>query len=87
MTEADEPTFSMMLTAEQREIRDWVHNFAADVIRPAAIARCSSRMLFSKGSNAAASAFGADAATASVAATDFRNRRRDGVVTRSMIRP
>ena len=36
MTEADEPTFSMMLTAEQREIRDWVHNFAADVIRPAA---------------------------------------------------
>jgi alkylation response protein AidB-like acyl-CoA dehydrogenase len=32
----EEPTFSLELAAEQREIRDWVHNFAADVIRPAA---------------------------------------------------
>ncbi|MFL6238932.1 MAG: acyl-CoA dehydrogenase family protein [Actinomycetes bacterium] len=32
----DEPTFSLQLTAEQKEIRDWLHNFAADVIRPAA---------------------------------------------------
>ena len=37
MTEpAEEATFSLELTQEQREIRDWVHNFAADVIRPAA---------------------------------------------------
>src|SRR4051812_27333265 len=28
--------FSLELNEEQREIRDWVHNFAADVIRPAA---------------------------------------------------
>src|SRR3954468_20504370 len=28
--------FSLKLTDEQREIRDWVHNFSADVIRPAA---------------------------------------------------
>src|SRR4051795_7411024 len=32
----DEPTFSLQLTAEQKEIRDWLHQFAADVIRPAA---------------------------------------------------
>jgi alkylation response protein AidB-like acyl-CoA dehydrogenase len=40
MTEAadssTESPFSLELSAEQREIRDWVHNFAADVIRPAA---------------------------------------------------
>jgi alkylation response protein AidB-like acyl-CoA dehydrogenase len=28
--------FSLELNEEQREIRDWVHNFAAEVIRPAA---------------------------------------------------
>jgi alkylation response protein AidB-like acyl-CoA dehydrogenase len=37
MTEpTEEPSFNLSLTAEQREIRDWVHNFAAEVIRPAA---------------------------------------------------
>ncbi|HUA10403.1 MAG TPA: acyl-CoA dehydrogenase family protein [Solirubrobacteraceae bacterium] len=30
------PVFSLSLSDEQREIRDWVHGFAADVIRPAA---------------------------------------------------
>ncbi|MEV0290983.1 acyl-CoA dehydrogenase family protein [Kribbella sp. NPDC050820] len=29
-------TFSLALNQEQREIRDWAHTFAADVIRPAA---------------------------------------------------
>ncbi|MDX6286053.1 MAG: hypothetical protein QOG53_1538 [Frankiales bacterium] len=33
---SDEPTFTMELSAEQREIRDWIHTFAVDVIRPAA---------------------------------------------------
>lgn len=28
--------FSLELTEEQRELRDWVHGFAADVVRPAA---------------------------------------------------
>ncbi|MEV0838809.1 acyl-CoA dehydrogenase family protein [Actinocatenispora sera] len=28
--------FSMELTEEQRDLRDWVHGFAADVVRPAA---------------------------------------------------
>jgi acyl-CoA dehydrogenase len=29
-------TFSMALTQDQKDIRDWVHGFAADVMRPAA---------------------------------------------------
>src|SRR5438270_2873165 len=29
-------TFSLALTQEQKDIRDWVHGFAADVVRPAA---------------------------------------------------
>jgi acyl-CoA dehydrogenase len=29
-------TFSMGLTQDQKDIRDWVHGFAADVVRPAA---------------------------------------------------
>lgn len=29
-------TFSLELTEEQRDLRDWVHGFAADVVRPAA---------------------------------------------------
>ena len=28
--------FSMDLSADVREMRDWVHEFAADVVRPAA---------------------------------------------------
>src|SRR5437764_6411537 len=37
MTEPNgEPTFSLQLTDEQKEIRSWLHQFAADVIRPAA---------------------------------------------------
>jgi alkylation response protein AidB-like acyl-CoA dehydrogenase len=36
MTEATEPTFSLELSADQREIRNWLHDFAAEVIRPAA---------------------------------------------------
>src|SRR5690606_30358310 len=28
--------FSLALTEEQRDLRDWVHGFAADVVRPAA---------------------------------------------------
>jgi acyl-CoA dehydrogenase len=31
-----EATFSMALTQDQKDIRDWVHGFAADVMRPAA---------------------------------------------------
>jgi acyl-CoA dehydrogenase len=31
-----EVTFSLALTQDQKDIRDWVHGFAADVIRPAA---------------------------------------------------
>jgi acyl-CoA dehydrogenase len=33
---ADETTFSLELTQDQKDIRDWVHGFAADVVRPAA---------------------------------------------------
>src|SRR5712691_2332093 len=29
-------TFSMQLSQDQKDIRDWVHGFAADVVRPAA---------------------------------------------------
>jgi acyl-CoA dehydrogenase len=29
-------TFSLQLTQDQKDIRDWVHGFAADVVRPAA---------------------------------------------------
>ncbi len=33
----DEPfPFNLDLSDEQRDIRDWVHGFAADVVRPAA---------------------------------------------------
>lgn len=28
--------FSLELTDEQRELREWVHGFARDVVRPAA---------------------------------------------------
>ncbi len=31
-----EVSFSLALTQEQKDIRDWVHGFAADVIRPGA---------------------------------------------------
>ncbi len=31
-----EPVFSLELTQDQKDIRDWVHGFAADVMRPAA---------------------------------------------------
>ncbi len=30
------PSFSLELSQDQRDIRDWVHGFAADVVRPAA---------------------------------------------------
>ena len=30
------PEFSLDLNDEQRDLRDWVHGFAADVVRPAA---------------------------------------------------
>src|ERR1039457_1173328 len=30
-----ETTFSLELSQDQKDIRDWVHGFAADVIRPA----------------------------------------------------
>jgi len=32
----EEATFSLALTQDQKDIRDWVHGFAADVVRPAA---------------------------------------------------
>ena len=32
----NEAAFSLDLTEEQRDLRDWVHGFAADVVRPAA---------------------------------------------------
>jgi acyl-CoA dehydrogenase len=32
----EEATFSLELTQDQKDIRDWVHGFAADVVRPAA---------------------------------------------------
>src|SRR6202034_3698124 len=31
-----EVSFSLALTQDQKDVRDWVHGFAADVIRPAA---------------------------------------------------
>ena len=30
------PTFTLELTQDQKDVRDWVHGFAADVVRPAA---------------------------------------------------
>ncbi|HEY4896209.1 MAG TPA: acyl-CoA dehydrogenase family protein [Solirubrobacteraceae bacterium] len=33
---AADTTFSLALTQDQKDIRDWVHGFAADVVRPAA---------------------------------------------------
>src|SRR3954462_6737525 len=33
---AAEPTFSLALTQDQKDIRDWVHGFAEGVVRPAA---------------------------------------------------
>src|ERR671927_201769 len=33
---AAEPTFSLALTQDQKDIRDWVHGFAENVVRPAA---------------------------------------------------
>ncbi len=33
---ADQATFSLALTQDQKDIRDWVHGFAAGVMRPAA---------------------------------------------------
>jgi acyl-CoA dehydrogenase len=33
---SEEVTFSLELTQDQKDIRDWVHGFAADVVRPAA---------------------------------------------------
>jgi len=33
---APSPAFTLEVTDDQREIRDWVHGFAADVVRPAA---------------------------------------------------
>ena len=35
-TAGQEVTFSLQLTQDQKDIRDWVHGFAADVMRPAA---------------------------------------------------
>ena len=32
----DQPTFSLELTQDQKDIRDWVHGFAENVVRPAA---------------------------------------------------
>jgi acyl-CoA dehydrogenase len=34
--ESAETSFSLSLTQDQKDIRDWVHGFAADVVRPAA---------------------------------------------------
>jgi acyl-CoA dehydrogenase len=34
--DAGEPTFSLALTQDQKDIRDWVHGFAEGVVRPAA---------------------------------------------------
>ena len=34
--EQTEPTFSLALTQDQKDIRDWAHGFAAGVMRPAA---------------------------------------------------
>jgi acyl-CoA dehydrogenase len=35
-TDAAEAAFSLELTADQRDIRDWIHGFATGVVRPAA---------------------------------------------------
>jgi acyl-CoA dehydrogenase len=35
-TEAAEPVFSLALTQEQKDVREWVHGFAQNVMRPAA---------------------------------------------------
>ena len=35
-TMTPETTFSLDLTQDQRDIRDWVHGFAEGVVRPAA---------------------------------------------------
>src|SRR3954454_19388381 len=35
-SEAGEATFSLELSDDQKEIRDWVHGFAEKVVRPAA---------------------------------------------------
>src|SRR5882762_8080159 len=35
-SQAGESTFSMELSDDQKEIRDWVHGFAEKVVRPAA---------------------------------------------------
>ncbi|HEY5045332.1 MAG TPA: acyl-CoA dehydrogenase family protein [Solirubrobacteraceae bacterium] len=35
-TAGQDVTFSLQLTQDQKDIRDWVHGFAADVVRPAA---------------------------------------------------
>jgi acyl-CoA dehydrogenase len=32
----EQPSFSLALNQDQKDIRDWVHGFAADVVRPAA---------------------------------------------------
>ncbi|HKG39219.1 MAG TPA: acyl-CoA dehydrogenase family protein [Conexibacter sp.] len=36
LPEAGETTFSLELTQDQKDVRDWVHGFARDVVRPAA---------------------------------------------------
>ena len=36
LPEGQETSFSLELSAGQRDIRDWVHGFAASVVRPAA---------------------------------------------------
>jgi acyl-CoA dehydrogenase len=36
LPEACETTFSLELTQDQKDVRDWVHGFARDVVRPAA---------------------------------------------------
>ncbi|MFI5037460.1 MAG: hypothetical protein ACHP93_03195, partial [Solirubrobacterales bacterium] len=33
---SQDATFSLALSQDQKDIRDWAHGFAADVIRPAA---------------------------------------------------
>src|SRR5205823_15061747 len=35
-SDTETPTFSLDLTQDQRDIRDWVHGFAEGVVRPAA---------------------------------------------------
>ena len=37
------PSFSLELSQDQKDIRDWVHGFAADVVRPAAAEWTSAR--------------------------------------------